>query len=158
MSTVNAERSVPVAARLNRDAARAIEHDCARLILDFYDAFDRSAYAEMMQMFTPNGVWNRAGKALTGAGIVAELEQRPASQRVRHIVANVRVDAVDDAHANADFCITAYRGEVSTTQPGGGCTGSLYLLVSVQASFERHDERWRFARQSTVRDFVFPGS
>lgn len=95
------------AAGWTREQARAVEHDCARRVLDFYAAFDRGDYRAMARMFTAEGVWHRAGKALSGAGIVTELERRPASQRVRHIVTNVRVDALDADHAQADFCITA---------------------------------------------------
>ena len=142
---------------MTRDEARAVEHDCARHILDFYEAFDLGQYDRMAAMFTPQGVWHRAGLALCGPAIVAELEKRPATQRVRHVVTNVRVEAMDPERAQASFVITAYRGDASAPLPAGGLAGALWLVVRVQASLVWRDGQWAFASQSTQREFVFSG-
>jgi len=65
---------------MNRDDARAIEWDCAQLLIRFFNEFDAWRYREMVNLFAPDGVWHRQGRALKGPdAILAALEQRSTS-------------------------------------------------------------------------------
>ncbi len=49
---------------MNRDEARAIEWDCAQILIRFFNEFDARHYGEMVALFAPDGVWHRQGRAL----------------------------------------------------------------------------------------------
>ena len=51
---------------MDRENARAIEWDCAKLVHEFYCALDDQRYSDLANLFAPAGVWNRLGIDLIG--------------------------------------------------------------------------------------------
>jgi hypothetical protein len=137
----------------------AIEWDCSQLLLRFYDCFDSFDYDGMAALFTPDGVWHRAGKALQAhSGMVAELSTRSTTQTVRHVVTNLIVQAQDQSHARGSCYLTAYRhddGQPSAKPPS---ISSPYLLLVVTAQFARVAQGWRISEQVMKREFEFAGA
>lgn len=139
-----------------RSIARAIEWDCSQVLLRFYDCFDSFDYASMAALFTQDGVWHRAGKALTGREAIAtELEKRSRTQTMRHVVTNLLVTAHTAREASASCYITAYRhddGKPPSTVP---VITSPYLMLVATARFTQTPQGWLMAQQVIKREFEF---
>lgn len=141
---------------LDRDTARAIEWDCAQTLTRFFNYFDQWRYGDMADLFAPDGVWHRQGKALQGkAAIVAVLDTRSRTQTVRHVVTNIQVDVVDAMTADFSLYVTAYihdDGTLATTPPKVQMPS---LLLVVPGQFVKWDDVWKIASMSMNREFVF---
>ena len=140
---------------MDRTAERDIERDCERLLLRFYDAFDRGDYAGMAAMFAPDGAWHRAGKVLARDQIVPELQRRPAEQRVRHVLTNILVDVQDGDHANLRCYLTAYRNPDVSRPPEQQRLRAPWLFLQVTASLRRDQGAWSLVEQVMRREFEF---
>ncbi|MBB3180832.1 nuclear transport factor 2 family protein [Variovorax sp. Sphag1AA] len=139
---------------MDRDVERAIECDCGQTLLRFYDAFDAWDYEGMAALFTPDGVWHRAGKALRGRqAIIAEMHRRPTSQVIRHVVTNLIVDAQDAVHANARLYLTVYRHDAGERRVVPAPLQGPALVLVVTAKLQRLSEGWRIAEQTMNREF-----
>lgn len=89
---------------------RELEADCERVVLSVYRHLDEFDYARLVELFAPDGVWQREGRELKGrAQILANLEQRPRNQVVRHLITNLIVDIAPPAGARVTGYNTAYR-------------------------------------------------
>ena len=140
---------------MDRNTERAIEWDCQQLLVRYYDAFDRWDYAAMSEMFTPDGVWHRAGKALTGLGLVAELEKRPKAQQVRHVLTNILVTPRDAEHADLRAYLTCYRNADVTRAPSDQKIRGPFLMLLVTAKCVLTTAGWRLEEQVMKREFEF---
>lgn len=142
----------------DRAVARATEWDCTRLLIRFFNAFDAFRYDEMAAMFAPDGVWHRQGKALHGrAAILAALDERSATQTVRHVVTNIDVTASAADDAQFLLYLTAYaddRGVAPDGEPP--IIAAPFLLLTVPGSCVRIDGKWRIADMTMTRTFRFP--
>jgi hypothetical protein len=134
---------------MNRDEARAIEWDCAQILIRFFNELDAWCYGDMVKLFAPDGVWHRQGRALRGAeAILAVLAQRSTTQTVRHVVTNVQVTALD-----ADTAKSLHdTGEQATAPP---VIRSPSLLLAVPGELTRTDEGWRISSLTMTRVFEF---
>jgi hypothetical protein len=140
---------------MDRSLEREIEWDCQRVLLRFYDEFDRGNYAAMVAMFADGGVWHRAGKALAKEQIAAELRLRPSRQRVRHVLTNILVEARDRDHADARCYLTVYRNPDLDRSPEQQRLRAPYLFLQVTARLERHAGTWSLREQVMQREFEF---
>lgn len=139
-----------------RSVAREIEWDCTQLLYRFYYLFDEFRYDAMADLFLPHGVWHRAGKRLEGReAIMAALCERSLTQRVRHVVTNVLVDATDSNEAEAVLYLTAYHHDGGEKLAKPPKIKSPYLLLVVTATLIRTDGGWRIATQTMKREFEF---
>jgi hypothetical protein len=135
--------------------AQAIEHACARTVLQLFGAMDDLHYDRVAAAFTPDGVWHRAGKALRGHDqIIAAMNERPVDRLVRHVITNTIVDVLDDAHAEGRCYVTAYAGPASDGPPA---INAPWLLLTATHRFALSDGAWKIAESRIVRDFVFNG-
>jgi hypothetical protein len=141
---------------MTREQARAIEWDCAQILIRFFNEFDAWRYREMAALFAPDGVWQRQGRALRGAdAILAVLEQRSTTQTARHVVTNVQVTALDADKAQSLLYVTAYQhdtGEQATAPP---VIRSPSLLLVVPGELVRTEEGWRISSLTMTRVFEF---
>ena len=141
---------------LSRELARGIEWDCAQLLYRFYYLFDQFRYDDMVGLFLSDGTWHRAGKALKGReAILAALHERSATQRVRHVITNVLVDAVDETTAEAVLYVTAYHHDSGVEDGPPPRIKSPYLLLVATATLVKTGETWRIAVQTMKREFEF---
>ena len=141
---------------IDRDTARAIEWDCAQLLTRFYNYFDQWRYEEMADLFGPEGVWHRAGKALQGKDvIVAELNKRSRTQTVRHVVTNVQVDVKDAASADFLLYVTAYIHDSGVKADKPPKIQMPALLLVVPGQLAKRDSVWKIISMSMNREFEF---
>ena len=141
-----------------RAIARAIEWDCSQVLLRFYDCFDNFDYAGMAALFKPEGVWHRAGKALSGReAIVAELATRSHTQTMRHVVTNLLVTVLTADEAQASCYITAWRHDDAKPPRKAPVISSPYLILVATARFNRTPQGWQMAEQVMRREFEFGG-
>lgn len=140
---------------MDRSVEREVEWDCQRVMLRFYDAFDRGDYAAMVAMFAAGGVWHRAGKALAKDQIAAELELRPRRQRVRHVLTNILVEARDFDHADVRCYLTVYRNPDVARPPEQQRLRAPSLFLQVTASLQRQADTWCLTEQVMRREFEF---
>ncbi|MBU6502537.1 MAG: nuclear transport factor 2 family protein [Burkholderiales bacterium] len=140
-----------------REQERAIEWDCSSVLTRFYDFYDRWDYKAMVALFSPDGLWHRAGKKLMGRdAIMAELRLRPANQKVRHVLSNFLVDVVDGRHALLSCYLTVYRHEGCTPSESEVLIQAPSLFLRVTAGFEKTSDVWLISNQVMRRDFLFP--
>ncbi len=61
----------------------------AQLTYRFFYYLDERRFADLLRMMKPDAVWHRQGKHLEGhVEILAELESRSTTQRIRHVITN----------------------------------------------------------------------
>ena len=66
-------------------------------ILAMFDHVDERRYDQLLSLMTAQAVWHRQGKRLRGqAQAQAALNDRSASQRIRHLVTNLLPRSVSD--------------------------------------------------------------
>jgi hypothetical protein len=140
---------------VERSVERDIERDCERLLLCFYDAFDRGDYAAMAAMFAADGAWHRAGKVLARDDIVGELLRRPSQQRVRHVLTNILVEAQDVDQASLRCYLTAYRNPDVNRPAAQQRLRAPWLFLQLTARLRRIDGAWSFVEQVVRREFEF---
>lgn len=137
-------------------ARRAIEWDCAQLLIRFFNAFDAFRYEEMAAMFAPDGVWHRQGKALQGRpAILGALNERLTTQTVRHVITNIDVTVLDADRARFLFYLTAYADDGVAPRGEPPIIAAPFLLLTVPGSYIRIDGRWKIAEMTMNRTFLF---
>lgn len=118
----------------------------------FFSHLDERRYDALAAMFLPQGRWLRQGQWLEGQGaILAALQARPATMRVRHLVSNVVATARSAQEAQVDAYLAAYR-QLQGQPP------ALFSINLVGNVFRRQAGAWMLAEQQLVRDFEFPAS
>ena len=147
--------TTPVAP-LSADDARAIEWDCTQVLIRFFNYFDQWGYREMADLFAPDGVRHRQGKALRGrAEILAALDARSTTQRVRHVVTNVQIDVVAADAATSLLYLTAYMHETGAKQASPPRIRAPYLFLVVPGRLVRTGAGWKIASMEMNREFEF---
>ena len=141
---------------MTREAERAIEWDCAQVLTRFFNYFDQWRYEDMADLFAPDGVWHRQGRALQGrAAILAALAERSTTQRVRHVVTNLQIDVVDADTAASLLYVTAYRHDTGAKQTEPPRIRAPYLLLVVPGRLRRTQAGWRIVHMEMNREFEF---
>jgi hypothetical protein len=131
----------------------AIEHACARIVLQQFGAMDDLRYDRVTAAFMPDGVWHRAGTALRGrAEILAAMNARDPSRLVRHVVTNIVVDVTSDREAGGRCYVTAYAGPASEQPP---TINAPWLVLTATYRFVHDGDAWLIAESRIERDFVF---
>lgn len=115
----------------------------------FFIHLDERRYEELAALFVPQGRWLRQGRWLDGRdAILAALQERPATVRVRHLISNVLVTRRSADEAQVQAYLTAYR-RLEGQPP------ALFSINLVGNVFRRQDGRWMLAEQQLVREFEF---
>lgn len=129
----------------------------AQLTYRFFHYLDEHRFADLLGMMKPDAVWHRQGKHLRGHGeILAELESRPSTQRIRHVITNSFIDSASADTATVKAYMVAYRFDDGTVrQPPITIDGPLRMVL-LSTRFVREDGgNWLIAEQSAVPEFVF---
>jgi hypothetical protein len=147
--------TTPVA-QLSADEVRAIEWDCTQVLIRFFNYFDQWRYREMADVFVPDGVWHRQGKALRGrTEILAALDARSTTRRVRHVVTNVQIDVLAADAATSLLYLTAYMHDTGAKLAGPPRIRAPYLFLVVPGRLVRAGVGWKISSMEMNREFEF---
>ena len=127
-----------------------IEAACRRLSIAFAVHVDRGRADDVVALFTPDGVFERAGLRLNGAAeIAAFLAKRPATRITRHVCSNILIEPVDSTHARGIAYFTLFEGEGETP-----ATMQLPLTVGeYRDDYVRTTNGWRIRHRRSVGIF-----
>jgi len=127
--------------------------DCQRLSIAFCNHLDGRRYEALAGLFAPDGVFERAGKPVTGpASIQAEMGKRPADMATMHLCTNIQIDPIDDTHADG---VTYYFVLMQTGVTGNGP----YPMPRMETAgmfidkFVRTNQGWRIAHRRATGVF-----
>jgi SnoaL-like domain len=110
----------------------------------------------MVDLFAPEGVWHRQGRALQGrAQILTALNARSTTQRVRHVVTNIQIDVLGADAAEALLYVTAYMHDTGKRETSPPRIRSPYLVLVVPGRLARSDAGWKIVRMEMNREFEF---
>lgn len=123
----------------------------------FFWYLDEFRYDELVAMFLPQGTWHRQGKVLAGpTQILAALNERPRSQRIRHVVSNAFIERMEGDDVAHFICyMIGYRADEGVPKPAPQTIDGPLRLLLVRTRFERHQGVWRIAEQIAAPEFDF---
>jgi SnoaL-like domain len=75
--------------RMDRESERAIEWDCTRLVISFYNLLDEKRYRELADLFAVDGAWVRLGRELIGPKAIVEAMGERGNWLTAHVVSNI---------------------------------------------------------------------
>ena len=134
---------------LDEDRLRC-ERECIRLCNDFAWAVDTRRYDAFAALFTPDGVFERAGQASRGqAEILAFLQARPADRFTRHVCTNFRLDMTGPETASGSCYALVFQAAAPQDAP-------LPLPAPAPMLVEYHDDYaltpggWKFRHRRTT--------
>jgi hypothetical protein len=128
---------------------REIEWDCQKLLLQFYGYLDEKRYDDLADLFADDGVWVRLGQELVGpTGIKKAMTERE-SWLTMHLVTNVRIDVIDEDHAETVQYITLYRQEGVDPEAGPPPVVMPLGLLRHTDKLVRMDGVWKFKRKAS---------
>jgi 3-phenylpropionate/cinnamic acid dioxygenase small subunit len=132
-----------------------IESECSQLCIRFARHLDNGDFEAMFALFTPDGVFDRAGQILRGhEQMRAAFGARPAGIRSRHVVTNVDFLAVSAGEAEARIYNLSFHAV------GDEGAGPLTYATENARFIDFHDhyrltdQGWRFASRTAGAVFV----
>ncbi len=137
--------------------SESVTDKLAQLTHRFYYYLDERRYADLVAMMKPDAVWHRQGKHPKGhREILAALEERSRTQRIRHVITNSFVDSSGDGSATVKGYMIAYRFDDGTVrQPPLTIDGPLSMLLMTTRFVREDDGKWLIAEQSAEPEFQF---
>lgn len=138
----------------------ALEHACARVILDLARFTDSGHYADALALFCDDATMDRDGEIFSGiAALRQAYAQRPANRITRHVVSNIVVQLDGPAQACATSYVTVYRHFVDRdhAEPPYQMPGA-DVLGQYQDRLVRSPAGWRLAARTTRTVFQFRDS
>lgn len=123
----------------------------------FFWYLDEFRYDDLLSLMLPTASWHRQGKVLVGPSqIRAALDDRPRSQRIRHVVSNAFIDRFngeDEAHF---ICyMIGYRADEGVPRPAPQTIDGPLRLLLVRTRFQRVQGQWLIAEQIATPEFDF---
>jgi len=139
------------------DQRRAIEADCARLILQYFWANDAHDWAQVAGLFAPEGRYARPsqpGNFVTGRGAILDsFTSRPARAQ-RHVVANILVEVESATRATAKSVLVLYMGDAPALGELPRQDAKSPMIGFYHDIIVLTDEGWRFAERNGGLDFA----
>lgn len=125
-------------------------------LLAMFDHLDEGEYEGLLSLMTPDAVWYRRGQRLQGhAQIRAALQERSATQRIRHLVTNVLQGSGSDDEVNISCYLTALKHDDGQVHSGPVHVRGFFRMARVTTRLVRVDGAWRIAEQAIVTEFEF---
>lgn len=129
--------------------------DCEALIHAFCHFIDHGEAVKVVDLFTPDGVFDRRGAALRGhAELAAAMAKRSAQVVTRHVCSNIVLRAESPTRIAGTTSFLFFRRD--DAQPGVDArpAACLEAIGNYEDVFERTDAGWRIASRKAVS--VFP--
>lgn len=129
---------------------------CLQVVHQLFYFLDEADYPQLVQLFTPDGCWERQGELLTGRVMVAQaLAKRPATQRIRHVISTGFLVEANEASAQFVSYMTAYRFDNGIHQQGPVAINRPFRLSVVRARLVCSDAGWQIADMRMTPEFEF---
>jgi len=124
----------------------------------FYYYLDEFRYQDLAALMREDGVWHRQGKVLKGrAQVIAALEERPRTQRIRHVITNAFLSEEGDNAADLVAYLTAYKYDDGKPIKGAPTIDGPFRLLLVKKRFARSGGKWLIAESAGTPEFEFRG-
>src|SRR5262245_6467524 len=115
----------------------------------FYYYLDEFRYQDLAALMREDGVWHRQGKVLKGrAQVIAALEERPRTQRIRHVITNAFLSEESDSAASLTAYLTAYKYDDGKPIQGAPTIDGPFRLLLVKKRFAKAGGKWMVAESS----------
>ena len=125
-------------------------------ILAMFDCLDEQRYDALLALMAPDAIWHRQGKRLQGhAQILAALRERSATQRIRHLITNLRQRSASDNEAEFSHYMTALRYDDGRSHSGPVTIPGPFRMSLVTTRLVRPAGVWHVAEQAIVTEFDF---
>lgn len=132
--------------RLTASQRCAIETDCARLTVAYAHLVDRRRYAELVALFTEDGILERPGVRVQGTSELRKFfEARPADVATRHACAAPFFEQVTSARATSITYMTLF--QCQGTDEGPNTVPGVAGLAEFHDIFVHTDHGWRIAHR-----------
>jgi hypothetical protein len=129
---------------------------CRNLVYRFYELYDQAGYAELVEMFTPEGSWYRANRLLRGREqMLAALAERPAQRRSLHAVCNLQVLPSSPTRIDLRYWLTVLRSDEAVPREQAATIASPSMVLSARAEVVLHNGQPRFTHKALQREFLF---
>lgn len=135
----------------------AIERACERLVVRYSHLIDHGAAAEVVDLFTDDGVFQGPHTRLVGRNeILAGMGVRQAQPglRSRHVCTNFICDVIDEDHASGVVYLTLYRRDGVASDAGPAGVRGPTVVGEYRDAFARTPDGWRIASRECVVSFV----
>jgi hypothetical protein len=144
---------------IDRRLLPTAQAELTQLLNEFFYCLDEFQYQALIALMEEDALWHRQGKIQRGAAeSLAALGQRSRTQRIRHVITNVRLTELSAAEARTVAYMTVYKHDDGVMAPSPrtiqGTSG--FLLVSTH--FRRHGDLWLVAEMKAVPEFLFTPS
>ena len=125
-------------------------------ILALFDHLDERRYDALLSLMAPQAVWHRQGQRLQGhAQILAALQQRSGTQRIRHLVSNLLQRSASGDAAQFSHYMTALKFDDGQEHAGPVTISGPFRMSLVTTQLVRLGGAWRVAEQAIVTEFEF---
>lgn len=122
----------------------------------FYYCLDEFRYQDLAAMMREDGVWHRQGKVLKGrAQVLAALDERPRTQRIRHVITNAFLDSEGADAASLVAYLTAYKYDDGKPVKGAPTIDGPFRLLLVNKKFTCSAGKWMIAESAGTPEFEF---
>lgn len=133
-----------------------IEHECARLIVDYAHKIDHLDVDGFVNLFTKDAVYKQASQDKPWIGhdqIRTWVKNYPRDQTVRHVASNIKIDVIDENSAKASSYTTVYKSlNHKGAEPSPRTTPR--CVVEYLDDFVRQPEGWKIkSRRYTYQFF-----
>lgn len=130
--------------------------DLLQLTHRFYYYLDEMRYKDLVALMREDGVWHRQGKVLKGhAQVLSAMEERPRSQRIRHIITNAFLSESDEKSATLIAYLTAYKFDDGKEHKPPVTISGPFRLLLVKKRFVQEGGTWRIAETAGTPEFEF---
>jgi hypothetical protein len=125
----------------------------------FYYYLDEFRYQDLAATMREDGVWHRQGKVLKGrAQVLAALEERPRTQRIRHVITNAFLESESAEGANLIAYLTAYKYDDGKPIKAAPTIDGPFRLLLVKKRFAKANGKWMIAESAGAPEFEFRGA
>lgn len=142
---------------LTNPPSRAAAHvECELVVLDFMAAFDAGDAEAAVELFSPDGQWNRIDGPVNGRDeLVSLIRSRSPAVMVRHVITNVRTNLTSESTATVNSYVMLARHQSSTGSieslpvPFEGLAG----LGCYVDELKLIDGRWKIVKRYSRSEF-----
>ena len=125
----------------------------------FYYCLDEFRYQDLASLMREDGIWHRQGKVLKGrAQVIAALEERPRTQRIRHVITNAFLESESADAANLVAYLTAYKYDDGKPIKATPTIDGPFRLLLVRKRFAKANGKWAIAESAGAPEFEFRGA